>query len=545
MAGLAVSVLEAIKARGAREVFGIPGDFALPFFKVMEDSAVLPLYTLSHEPGVGFAADGAARFCGRMSVACVTYGAGALNMINPVAQAYAEKVPVVVISGAPGAGEGQHGLLLHHQVKRLDSQWEIFRELTCAQARLDDPQRAPAEIARVLDACLHESRPVYLEIPRDMVGVEIGPVPDFAPQIGDTDAARAAAEDVLARLKAAERPVLMVGVETRRYGVEARVAELARTLGIPVATSFMGRGLLAEADVPLAGPYLGAAGRPEVSALVEQSDCLVMLGVILSDTNFGVSGGKIDMRRAVHAFDGLVRVGPRHYPNVPLTAFVDALISDAGPVGNAAPQQPPPAESAYTPSEEGLHPMDIAHALNDHFRRRGAMPISADMGDCLFTAMDIESTELGAPGYYASMGFGVPGGLGMQAASGRRPVILVGDGAFQMTGWELGNARKYGWTPIVVLFNNTSWEMLRVFQPGPAYHDLPDWHYAGLADGLGGKGHRVSTRAELSAALEAARDDEGRFHLIEAMLPRGAISETLKRFVEAVRTLSASGGEKG
>ena len=93
------------------------------------------------------------------------------------------------------------------------------------------------------------------------------------------------------------------------------------------------------------------------------------------------------------------------------------------------------------------------------------MPMAADMGDCLFTAMEIDNTALVAPGYYAGMGFGVPAGIGVAVATGRRPLILVGDGAFQMTGWELGNCRRYGLDPIVVLFNNQSWEMLRVFQP--------------------------------------------------------------------------------
>jgi indolepyruvate decarboxylase len=539
MPGLAEAVLTALKARGAGEVFGIPGDFALPFFKIMESSAILPLYTLSHEPGVGFAADGAARFTSRLSVACVTYGAGALNMINPVAQAYAEKTPMVVISGAPGAGEGSRGLLLHHQVKRLDSQWEIFKELTCDQARLDDPATAPAQIARVLDRCLHESRPVYLEIPRDLVAADVAPVPDYQPPQGYAEAAQSAAREVLARLKGAARPALMVGVEARRYGVEEKIAELARVLKIPVTTSFMGRGLMAGKNIPLAGTYLGAAGKPEVSAVVEQSDCLLMLGVILCDTNFGVSGGKVDMRHAVHAFDGQVRVGLHYYPEVLLGAFVDALLKEAEALGDAQSGLRPHDLGPLQADDEMLHPMDIARGINDLFDRHGVMPMTSDMGDCLFTAMDIDNSELAAPGYYASMGFGVPGGLGVQAATGRRPLILVGDGAFQMTGWELGNCRKYGWNPIVVLFNNASWEMLRVFQPGPGYHDLPDWQFANLADELGGRGHRVTTRAELAAALEAAHADESRFQLIEAMLPRGAISDTLQRFVDAIRSLSA------
>ena len=132
----------------------------------------------------------------------------------------------------------------------------------------------------------------------------------------------------------------------------------------------------------------------------------------------------------------------------------------------------------------------------------------------------------------------MPAGLGLQEASGRRPIIMVGDGAFQMTGWELGNCVRYGWDPIVVVFNNRSWEMLRTFQPESKFNDLDDWHFADAAKALGGTGVRVHTQRELVDALEAAAVQRGRFVLIEAMLERGALSPTLARFVSAVRRLT-------
>jgi indolepyruvate decarboxylase len=116
-------------------------------------------------------------------------------------------------------------------------------------------------------------------------------------------------------------------------------------------------------------------------------------------------------------------------------------------------------------------------------------------------------------------------------ATGARPLIMVGDGAFQMTGFELGNCRRYGWDPIVVVFNNMSWEMLRVFQPESRFNDLEDWRFAELAGPLGGDGVRVGTRRELADALDAAHARRGRFQLLEVMLPRGRTSDTLARFV--------------
>ena len=129
----------------------------------------------------------------------------------------------------------------------------------------------------------------------------------------------------------------------------------------------------------------------------------------------------------------------------------------------------------------------------------------------------------------------ISGGPGIQATTGKRPLILVGDGAFQMTGWELGNCRRYGWDPIVIVFNNCSWEMLRTFQPGTKFNDLDDWKFADLATVLGGDGYRATTRRELKDAINKAYNTRGKFQLIEVMMDRNAISPTLKRFIAAIQ----------
>jgi indolepyruvate decarboxylase len=314
-----------------------------------------------------------------------------------------------------------------------------------------------------------------------------------------------------------------------------------------VVTTFMGRGLLADAPDVVAGTYLGAAGEAEITRLVEGADTILLLGVILSDTNFALSGRRLDSRRTLLAIDGEVRVGHHVYPQIPLDHLVDALVA-------GAPKRKPRALKVKRPKvvyprglkadNAAVSPSDIACAINDLFDRHGPMPMTADMGDCLFTAMEIENTALAAPGYYAGMGFGVPAGIGVAAATGKRPMILVGDGAFQMTGWELGNCRRYGLDPIVVVFNNCSWEMLRVFQPESRFNDLSDWNFAAIAPSLGGHGERVTTRKGLRDALEAAVARRGQFSLVEVMLKRGETSHTLHRFVtgfKAARERMAKG----
>jgi indolepyruvate decarboxylase len=529
---LATALLHALKDHGAREIFGIPGDFVLPLCKVIEESGILPFFTLSHEPGVGFAADAAARYHGGLGVAAVTYGAGAFNLVNSIAGAYAERSPVVVVAGAPGASERTSGFLLHHQARTVDTQLAVFKEITCDQAVLTDPAKAPAEIARVLRSALEMSLPVYIEFPRDMVSSPVEPVVRLPLRSADPDALAECADEILARISAASSPVLVVDVEIRRYGIEPQVAVLARKLGLPVVTTFMGRGLLEAAPDVVVGTYLGAAGDAAVTELVEDADLLLLLGVILSDTNFALSNRAPDHRRTIFAAGREVQIGHHVYRNMPVADLIAALDARAVPRATRRPRmgQGVAYPRGLAADDQPIAPSDVAAAINDLFDRHGKMPMTSDMGDCLFTAMEIDNTALAAPGYYAGMGFGVPAGFGV-AATGLRPLVLVGDGAFQMTGWELGNCRRYGLDPIVVLFNNRSWEMLRVFQPESKFNDLDDWHFADIAASLGGAGERVQTRRELAAALDRAVSRRGQFSLIEVMLPRGTTSRTLASFV--------------
>ena len=538
MPAFAHALLTALRDHGAREIFGIPGDFVLPLFKVIEESDILPYFTLSHEPAVGFAADASARYHGGLGVAVVTYGAGGFNIVNSIAGAYAERSPVVVIAGAPGARERTSGFLLHHQARTVDTQLAVFREITCHQAVLTDPLTAPAQIASVLRGAREMSLPVYLEFPRDMVAIEVEPVVALPPRHADAGALAECADEILACIQAATAPVALVDAEIRRYGLEDKVAAFARKLSLPLVTTFMGRGLLEHAPDVVAGTYLGAAGDPAITRLVENADLVLMLGVILSDTNFALSNRAPDPRRTILAASREVQIGYHCFRNMPLADLMEALEARAAPCGPRAhvlkqrsvyPRGLPADDSPVSPS-------DVATAINDMFERHGKMPMTSDIGDCLFTAMEIDNTALAAPGYYAGMGFGVPAGIGV-AATGLRPLILVGDGAFQMTGWELGNCRRYGLDPIVVLFNNKSWEMLRVFQPESHFNDLDDWHFADIASLIGGVGERVTTRRELAAALDRAVKRRGQFSLVEVMLPRGTTSATLARFVAGFKSV--------
>jgi len=526
---------------GVRQVYGLPGDFALNLFEALQRDARFELVRLGHEPAVGFAADGCARITNGLGVCLVTYGAGGLNMINPVACAYAEESPLVVISGGPGRQEKRSGVHVHHEVKSYESQYNAYREVTAFAAILDDPATAASQILRAVDVALKRHRPVYLEVPRDMVFAEIGP-PAAAAELTlkvDEAALVEAAREIVERLNTATNPVLIVGVEVHRLRLRDIVIRLAEHLGVPVTSSFLGRGVFPTRHPQFIGTYLGVVSPEPIRRVVEGADYLLLLGELVSDTTLGVSADCLREANLTIAAGRDVFIGHHRYQDVPLDGLVAAL-AGAGALERRTVSV---ARSGADLSPEILEPFDVdepvrmrhvIHVVNEFVERHPEMPVVTDTGDCLFAAVDIRANECVAPAYYATMGFAVPAALGVQTASGRRPLVLVGDGAFQMTGPEISRAGLYRCNPILVLLDNSRWEMLQAFFPDATYNDVVAWPFAKLADLWGGRGFDVRTPGELRAALDAAFD-EPRFTLIDVVLEPGDISPILRGFVRAFK----------
>src|SRR5512140_1492994 len=213
-------LIQRLQESGVRHVFGVPGDYVLGFFKKLSLSP-LQLINTCDEQGAGFAADAYARLNG-LGVVCVTYGVGGLKVANTTAEAFAEKVPVLVISGAPGQQERLKNPMLHHRSNQYDTQKKIFEQITVASAELNDPSTAMAEIERVLAAIQRYKRPGYLELGRDLVNtpIEHTPRPVAVERQSDPAALPEALHEAIEKISAANRPIILVGEELYRYGLE-------------------------------------------------------------------------------------------------------------------------------------------------------------------------------------------------------------------------------------------------------------------------------------------------------------------------------------
>jgi indolepyruvate decarboxylase len=526
---------------GVRHIFGIPGDFVLNLYEALEDDGRFELVRLSHEPAVGFAADGAARMSGSPGVCCVTYGAGGLNMINPIACAYAEESPLIVITGGPGRVERQADMPVHHEVKTFESQLRVYQEVTEYAAILDDPHTAASHISRALETAMTVKRPVYLEVPRDMVMAEID-LPRAAEPFriaADEDAIEEAVREIIDRLNAARHPVIIVGVEVHRFQLRPQVIQLAERLNVPVASSFLGRGVFPTLHPQFAGTYLGVVSPPTLRETVEQSDCVLLLGELVSDTSLGVSADCLSKTNLLIAVARDVYVRHHRYQHVPLDRLVQRLLEAPDLPRKPGPHRKPGDQLSPEVGELGKddEPIRVRHvitALNVFLESHPDVPLVSDTGDCLFAAVDVRSNEIVAPAYYATMGFAVPAALGVQVATRRRPLVLVGDGAFQMTGPEISHSAEYHCNPVVVLFNNTRWEMLQAFFPDARYNATVPWPFASLADLWGGRGFLVKTPRQFREALGQAWSGVT-FAVIEVTLAPGDVSPILSGFVRAFK----------
>jgi indolepyruvate decarboxylase len=172
--------------------------------------------------------------------------------------------------------------------------------------------------------------------------------------------------------------------------------------------------------------------------------------------------------------------------------------------------------------------------VNKFLQARKGYMVVAESGDMLFAGLDVKVGHRGiylAQGYYASMGFGVPGALGAQIGTGQRPLVLCGDGAFQMTGPEISHAPRYKLNPIVLVMNNGGWGIFRPVAERQDLLTLPSWPYAQLAEAWGGKGFRVNTVAELREALLEA-DRAPAFVIIEVMVDPHDLSPVTVKYIK-------------
>jgi TPP-dependent 2-oxoacid decarboxylase len=304
--------------------------------------------------------------------------------------------------------------------------------------------------------------------------------------------------------------------------------------GIPVASTITGKSVFPESDPACIGVYEGAMCRDSARDYVERSDCLILLGAMLTDIDLGIYTAQIDRASSVYAAKDRIGVGFRSYDGIRMEDFIRNLAAQPWTKRTFPAFEHPVHPGSFIPGDRPITVAALFHQINAFLEDN--MVVIADPGDTLFGAADLyihDGAHFIAPAYYCSLGFAVPAAIGVAVAAPRlRSLVLVGDGAFQMTGMELSTAVRFGMNPIVIVFDNDGYGTERPMLDG-TFNDVLRWNFARIPGVLGaGLGIKVATELEMAAALERARANDRNFTIIQVMLERSDHSPALVRLTE-------------
>jgi indolepyruvate decarboxylase len=542
-----VSVARYVLARLAQHncnvLFGIPG-------KTCEDLIVaaarpvpetdLALVVTTTDAEAAFAADAYARLRGLGAVA-VTYGVGTLGLTAAIAGAYVERSPVVVINGGPSLTadikkQADDGTLFTHGIGRNDTDLTVLRQVTAFAARIETVATARATIDQALTMAMREQRPVYIEIARD-VWKQTLPAPgaplDATPAgaAGDT----ATAQRILRTLSAARRPALLLGIEIARYGLVDDVTTLVERLGIPYATTLLAKSVIADTTPGFVGVYGGTSAPPSVRTVIEGADALVAVGCV-----FGRGfRSLVEMRgnELIRLANGTALFGRATRTNPPIPAGL------AGVLGEMRRQPFTPRSALVARTRlPGLSFDERRHSITepprtgiepgltyDDMARTVSGALTADLfaiTDTSLSMYPLADINVSGPGgflcngIYQSIGYSLPAALGVGLAQARRPLVICGDGGFQMTAPALSTLVRNDIRAIVIVLDNALYGIEQLLIE-PDYFDDPNassaaflklagWNYAQLAAAVGVRhSATVATPAELAQALQAALAADG------------------------------------
>jgi indolepyruvate decarboxylase len=525
---------------GVRHLFAVPGPHCAEWLHhYVEESSALQRFGTTNALNAGYAADGYARMNG-IGAVCVSYSVGAFGSLNAIAGAFVERVPVVVINGAPSADRasraGTCGGPPPSVVGDADTNRRVYEHVTCAAEHIADPERAPDQIDQALRACLRARRPVYLEPREDVFDRPCArpeaPLsrPDRAPSTAGCDGV----VDALARdLRGAEAPVVWGGAELQRYGLEEDFEALVRTLDVPYVTSFPGKGLLPEDHPHFAGILDPSGSPPAVRSFVEEADYVLGLGVgpscdPLPDavvasgaaTLVGRDGTRtvpptarwdsaespaedaVDLRALLSRLRTSVVGGTDSFGGAQRAARVRHAVEAARPRASTAPD----AKITY----QGFYDFIAEYVGNDTLLMSGT---GLDRLGAL-TLPAVAPSGFVSQAIYGDAGYVTPAAIGAELASDcERVLVFVGDGGFQMTAQCVGTMAEKGTNAIIFVLNNGVYgsEQRRTnpgtFERGEAFFPqaiLQHWHYRKLPDAMGGEGWRTETYGQLKSAVEEA-----------------------------------------
>lgn len=539
MIPLSQYLLMRLKELGIEHIFGVPGDYNLIFLDEIVNFKGIEWIGNCNELNAAYAADGYARVKGAAAVV-TTFGVGELSAINGIAGAFAERVPVVKIVGAPSLGTQSEKAIMHHTFGTGDFHTfsDMYRKVTAAQALLTKDNPAAA-IDRVLQTCWIKKRPVYISLPSDLVNYKVPAPPaplDLTYPRSDKDAVIEMVERTVQLMNNAKNPIILVDICAIRHPMKELILKLLEKTQIPFASMNMGKGLLDESHSQYIGTYNGKYSSPDVQERVEKSDCILSFGTIMSDFNTGGFTTQLDANASIEIHSNHVRVGQSLYPDLYFDAVLPALIEKA-----VSHTRTISVKKTVFPAEKTC----AKTIMQQQFWRRMSIffepedIIVAETGTSSFALMGTPippDTIFISQTLWGSIGYSVGALLGAALAGGkRRALLFVGDGSFQLTAQEISTMLRYKLNPIVFLINNDGYTIERVIHgPTMPYNDIQMWDYARLPQIFGANvwSIAVKTPTELEKALQEIPRHNDKLIFIEVVMDKMDCPDVLREIAK-------------
>ena len=509
---------------GVRCYFAVPGDYNLVLLDELLKNENLQMISCCNELNAGYAADGYARATGGPAAAFVTYSVGGLSLLNAVAGAYAEDLPLIAVSGGPNTNSTAEYELLHHTLGKVDYtyQRQAFAAVTADTAIIHHPTEAPRQIDRAIETALRLRKPVYLEVASNIAAAPVSLAHARSFELrphSDPVSLQSAVRETAKLLNGALKPVLIAGVKLRSFGALSGFDAVADTSGYAVATMPNAKGFFNETHPSYMGTYWGPVGSPGCGEIVESADLCLFAGPSFTDYTTTGHAALINAAKMIQVRPDSVVLPGQTYNNVAIADFLEALAPEL--------KKNDTSLKAFRRIQEDTMPVQAGSEDTPLTTRRlfarvqellnADSTLIVETGDSWFNGMRLslpEGARFEIQMQYGSIGWSVGATLGYcLGRPDRRVIACIGDGSFQMTAQEVSTMIRYGAKPIILLINNGGYTIEVEIHDGP-YNTIKNWDYAALitafnaSDG-NGIGLRAGTEGQLEEAISDALAHDG------------------------------------
>ncbi|CQD26025.1 alpha-keto acid decarboxylase family protein [Staphylococcus capitis] len=517
-------LMDAVYAAGVDKVFGVPGDFNLAFLDDIISHEHIEWIGNTNELNASYATDGYARING-LGAMVTTFGVGELSAVNGIAGSYAERVPVIAITGAPTRAVEEAGKFVHHSLGEgtFDDYRKMFEPITTAQGYIT-PENATTEIPRLINAAIQERRPVHLHLPIDVALAEIEVSETFQPEDMPHQDVKKHIDMIEDKLKSANQPLIIAGHEINSFNLHKELEEFVNQTNIPVAQLSLGKGAFNEENPHYIGVFDGEIAEDKIKDYVNNSDAILNIGAKLTDSATAGFSYEFDIDDVVMINHKNFKMNDTVANDVTLPSLVHGLKDLHFENKNDYPQYERPQKNNYELSDHPLTQETYFNMIQDFLQLDDIL--IAEQGTSFFGAYDLamhkDNTFIGQP-LWGSIGYTLPATLGTQIADPqRRNVLLIGDGSLQLTVQSLSTMIRQNLKPVIFVINNDGYTVERMIHGmKEPYNDIRMWDYKALPAVFGGDNvevHDVNTSEELKRAFEKINSNSDRMHYVEVKM---------------------------